>query len=457
VTIRPVAAAAFAVGLALAPLAAQTGADTIEPPIDAADNSDVTLERADSVSAESVELELGLDGRGTSPARRARALRFRGSDLEGSVREGGEDPLSGAELGGRASAGAWRMSRKAPQWGRGWLVGAPAAPWSDARAEAAARLTGGPRGDAAWGRLGGDTRLEGLAGHFARRDIAALRAGWTCASLTVASTRAGVQGVGIGYESDSLAGEFALDRAHRWRGELSAVFERPVGRLGLTVRAGSAEFRSLLVPARSGPSQALGAAWDREGRIVRPRAQGALWRFGSGETGARGMLEVDLSLAQHAALTLGLEEQRGVRREHSAPRGMRQGWWGEWRGGSDLAAMELRLETWGRGARAEDAVRAMSRAAFEVRTSPGGRLRVEHAVFRSGSGESLRLPEFDADRVVLRALTGAGERTRVEWTLPTPAGRVRAGWSYTATAKPPAHTQWTLRWARRARLKGAPS
>jgi hypothetical protein len=78
-------------------------------------------------------------------------------------------------------------------------------------------------------------------------------------------------------------------------------------------------------------------------------------------------------------------------------------------------------------------------------------------VFRSGSGESLRLAEFDADRVVLRALAGAGERTRVEWNLPGPAGRVRAGWSYTATAKSPARTQWTLRWARRARLKGAPS
>jgi len=445
-----------AVALVVA-LGASAMAESIEPPIDAPDNADVTLERADSVSAESVELELGLDGRGNSAARRARSFRFRGSDLDGAVREGGDDPLSGAEIGGRASAGAWRMSRTAPQWGRGWLVGAPSAPWSDANAEADAHLRAGPRGDAAWGSIGSSARLEGLAGRFARRDLAALRAGWTFASLSVATTRAGIQAAGLAYESDSLVTEFAIDRVRRWRGEVSARFERPAGRIGLMVRAGSAEFRSLLAPSRSGPSQALAATWDREGRILRPRAQGALWRFGAGEAGARGMLEVDVSLAQHAALTLGLEEQRGVRRELSTRRGMRQGWWGEWRGGSESVAMEMRLEAWGRGARAEDPMRAMSRAAFEVRTPLSGRLRVEHAVFRSGSGESLRLPEFDADRVVLRALTGAGERTRVDWNLPGPAGRVRAGWSYTATAKAPARTQWTLRWARRARLKGAPS
>src|SRR5262249_51906334 len=149
--------------------------------------------------------------------------------------------------------------------------------------------------------------------------------------------------------SDSLVTELAIDRARRWRAEVSALFDRPAGRFGLMVRAGSSEFRSLLAPSRSGPSQALAAAWDRAGRILRPRGQGAVWRFGSGETGARGMLEVDLSLAQHAALTLGLEEQRGVRRERSTPRGMRQGWWGEWRGGSGRVAMEMRLETWGRG------------------------------------------------------------------------------------------------------------
>lgn len=453
---RAAATVAVAFALALAVPATLRGG-TIEPPVDAPDDADVTLERADSVSAESVELELGLDGRGNSAARRARAFRFRGSDLDGSVREGGDDPLSGAEVGGRGSAGAWRMSRTAPQWGRGWLMGAPSAPWSDAGAESDARLRSGPRGDAAWGTFGSQARVEGMAGRFAHRDLAAMRAGWSCASLALATTRAGFQAGGLAFESDSLVGEFAMDRARRWRGEVSVRFERPAGRFGWTVRGGSAEFRSLLAPTRSGPPQAMAVAWDRDGAMLRPRAQGALWRFGSGESGARGMLEVDMSLAQHAVLTLGLEEQRGVRRERSAPRGMRQGWWGEWRGGTERVGVETRVECWGRGAGGRDPVRALTRSAFEVRTPLSGRLRVEHAVFRSGSGESLRLAEFDADRVVLRALAGAGERTRVEWNLPGPAGRVRAGWSYTATAKSPARTQWTLRWARRARLKGAPS
>ena len=136
---------------------------------------------------------------------------------------------------------------------------------------------------------------------------------------------------------------------------------------------------------------------------------------------------------------------------------MRQGAFGEWRGGSDRVRLELRLEAWGRESFARDPVRGMSRAAVEFHAPFGGRLRLEHATFRSGAGESLRLPEFDSDRVVLRALSGVGERTRVEMILPSPKGRIRAGWSYTAGAKPPSRTQWTLRWARRARLKGAPS
>ena len=447
----------LAAALALPFAAALALADEIDPPVDAPDNTDVTYERADSMAAGSVEVELGLDGRGNSTVRRARALRFSGADLDGTLREGGDDPLDGADVGGRSETFAWRVGRNAPQWGRGWLVGSPRAPWSDAHAESEDRLRTGPRGDVAWAEAGGPVRLEALAGRFARRDVAAMRVGAGIAGLSAAATHAGLAGAGLSLESDSLGAELAGDRAGRWRGEVSALASRPIGRLGVSARAGSGGFRSLLAPSRSGPSQALGVSWERGLNFIRPRAAAALWRFGSGGTGARAVLEVGFRLDHHAVLRLGVEEQHGVRREGAAPRGMRQGWWGEWRGGSEHVRLEMRLEAWGGEAFAREPARGMSRAAVEGLGPHGARLRIEHAVFRSGSGESLRLPEFDSDRVVLRALSGVGERTRVELNLPGPAGRMRAGWSYTAAARPPSRTQWSLRWARSARLKGATS
>lgn len=429
--------------------------DAPEPPVDVPEDADVTFERADSLADGNVEVEMGLRGLGGS-LRRERSLRFRGDDLDATVREGAGDPLAGAELGGRGGAGSWRIGRVAPQWGRGWLVGSPEAPWSVAPGPAGGGFRAGPRGDVALLSIGDGLRLDGLVGHFAKRDLVALRASGRGLSATVVGHRGGLGGVGLGLSSDSVAVELAMDHRNRWRGELALGRETFGGRATLVGRAGSRAFRALLAPARSGPAEALAGGWDAPPGRLQPRARAGLWRFGEGFAGARGALEVDVGLAQHAELTLGFEEQRGTRRETTDSRGMRQGWWGEWHGGTDPVRLELRLETWGRGARARGPVRSVSGAGVEVRTPFGGRLSAEHRVYRSGRGESLRLPELESDRLVLRALSGAGEDTRIEWTLPGPAGRMRAGLSFTAAARKPARTQWTIHWARRARVGRAP-
>ena len=368
------------------------------------------------------------------------------------MRDGADDPLSGAEVGGGTSGGAWRVGRAAPQWGCGWLVGAPVAPWGD-DAAAGGFFRSGPRGDVATFSAGEFQTLDAMFGRFAKREVAALRAGTRGGSLMLALHRGGILGGGLALEDDGLAGELAVDRAGRWRGEGAIVRDALFGRLGLRARGGSAGFRPLLAPTRAGPPQALGADWSVASARVAPRLSGALWRFGNGVGGARGRLEVDLRLVHHATWSIGFEEQRGTRKETTAGHGMRQGWWGTWRGTSGPLALTLGLENWGRRSLARSPVRAATVAALEVRTPFGATLRAEERAFRAGAGEGYRAPEFEADRLVLRALSGAGERTRIEIGLPAPAGRLHAGWSRTATATAPARPQWTVNWTRRARVR----
>lgn len=425
-----------------------------EPPVDAADDGDVTFERALPDTGEGVEVDLGLRGLGSGAPRRARTLRFLGEGLDGTVKDGAGDPLSGAEIGGASSAGAWRVGRAAPQWGCGWLVGAPAAPWGDEGA-GGGLFRSGPRGDVATFSAGEFHTLDAMFGRFAKREVAALRTGTRGASLLMAAHRGGILGGGVALEDDGLAGELVLDREGRWRGETAVVRDALRGRLALRVRGGSAGFRPLLAPTRAGPPQAVGADWSIATARVSPRLSGALWRFGNRTGGARGRLEVDLRLVHHAALSFGFEEQRGTRKESTAGHGMRQGWWGTWRGESGPLALTLGIENWGRRSLARSPVRAATVAALEVRTPFGARLRAEERAFRAGAGEGYRAPELEADRLVLRALSGAGERTRIELTLPAPAGRLHAGWSRTAAATTPARPQWTVNWTRRARVRAA--
>ena len=94
----------------------------------------------------------------------------------------------------------------------------------------------------------------------------------------------------------------------------------------------------------------------------------------------------------------------------------------------------------------------MSTARIGIESRAGLALRVTHAVFRVRRGEHLYLPEVEADRLVLRALTGNGERTRIELRLPFARGRVQAALNRTAVPPRAPRLQWTLEWTRHARF-----
>ena len=81
------------------------------------------------------------------------------------------------------------------------------------------------------------------------------------------------------------------------------------------------------------------------------------------------------------------------------------------------------------------------------------RLAVTHAVFRARRGEHVYLPEAQADRLVLRALSGDGERTRLEIELPFAGGRAQAALNRTTSGAKPPRMQWTLEWTRRTRAR----
>jgi hypothetical protein len=154
---------------------------------------------------------------------------------------------------------------------------------------------------------------------------------------------------------------------------------------------------------------------------------------------------------------VGALEQHGARREptpRASASGTRQGWWCEWRGGPPAAGLALRHELWGARAFARAAVRRAVVARADRAVPFGGRVVVTHAVWRARSGESLYLPEAGADRLVLRAASGAGSRTRAELRLPFAAGSIRLGLTLASggargVPKPPA---WSVEWSRRSRL-----
>ena len=68
-------------------------------------------------------------------------------------------------------------------------------------------------------------------------------------------------------------------------------------------------------------------------------------------------------------------------------------------------------------------------------------------------GESLYLPEAETDRLILRAVSGEGERTRLEARAPFAGGRVRAALHLSAAPDRKTRADWTLDWTRRARLR----
>jgi hypothetical protein len=102
-------------------------------------------------------------------------------------------------------------------------------------------------------------------------------------------------------------------------------------------------------------------------------------------------------------------------------------------------------------------VRIVTAAQAELEGPAGTALKITHCVYRVRSGETLYLVETASDRVILRAVSGTGRRTRVEVRAPGAGGHINAalevpgvtdGQSSEAT-----RPRWTLDWTRRARSR----
>ena len=78
---------------------------------------------------------------------------------------------------------------------------------------------------------------------------------------------------------------------------------------------------------------------------------------------------------------------------------------------------------------------------------------MSHTVYRVASGESAYLAENGPDRLILRALSGEGERSRIEALVPIAGGRVRASLDLTRTVTSAERTRWTFDWSRRGRAR----
>jgi len=468
--------------VALAALAPPARAQPLAPPPEAPDGVDYVIEPADSLAEGDVELGVGAtSSTGGAPVQRRR-VRFSGDGMSGAVREGTSDPIAGGSIDGHGRLGAFTAGRLAPRWGRGLLLGAPSDPWQsgplDRGAGAAFR---GRSGEGVMLRRGVDDGLDLLYGRFSHRRLAGLRlrrgpfaVGSLAGGRDVQSSIAMTRGLG--------EAELAWDRSGHWRAE--GLLERrltPTGgdslatargatgwRASGRVRGGSAGFVSLAEGSRAGPARALavGLSGPLGGPLehFRLASLGALWCFRPGSAGARAGLAVERPLAHHGVLALGFEEQRGPRRDRdaiaiasSAARadGLRQGWWGEWWSGAGAMSLGVRHESWGERPWGRAVVRSVTGARLEARGPRDLRLAVAHSVYRARRGESLYLPEAETDRLVLRAVSGEGGRTRIELRAPFAGGRARAALHLNTAPERRARSDWTLDWTRRARVRKA--
>ena len=118
-------------------------------------------------------------------------------------------------------------------------------------------------------------------------------------------------------------------------------------------------------------------------------------------------------------------------------------------------SLGVRHESWGERPWGGAVVRSVTGARLEARGPVGLRLAIAHSVFRARRGESLYLPETESDRLVLRALSGEGGRTRIELKAPFAGGRARAALHLNTAPERRARSDWTLDWTRRARVRKA--
>jgi len=429
-----------------------------EPPPEEPEGADYEVESADSLAEGAIELGMGASGRVGARPRQTRRVRFNDRTLGGSVREGEGDPLAGGSIETGVLAGRAGVGRLAPRWGRGLLLGAAAEPWSAGASDrGAGALFRGRAGRGAWYRLGEGGALETLYGRFAKRDLTGGRARAGPFGFGALADRAGQAQASLSFCRGRTEHELALDREGRWRAE--AALERSAGALTLSarVRGGAAGLRSLAEPLRSGPARALATELRDDVPWGRVRAQAALWRFAPGRGGARAALEVRRRFNPRESVAVGFEERHGTPRESGRIPGFRQGAWGEWRGEVAGLALALRHEVLGAERLGRAAVRTVTAAQAGLEGPAGSGLRITHCVYRVRSGESLYLIETASDRVILRAVSGTGRRTRVEVRAPGAGGHINAALEIPGVAGAPAseatRPRWTLDWTRRARSR----
>ena len=439
------------------------------PPAEAEPGIDYAAEPDDSVEAGSIAVGYGLSGRiGRTPGR-SRSLRFRGDSIEAGVRDGEVGDDADGDLSSRGRGRVLRIGRIAPAWGRGLLVGAPPDPWvarTATRAAARAIAVADPfapharAGDGvacAWPRRA----IELFGGRLGGREAAG--AVWSPHGLRtgVLAARGHALSASAGIECSDRALECAIDPRGHVRAEAIAV--RETGRLAVALRAGAGhpEFRSPLalarrVPARTATVALRGTAGARG--ALEARATFAGWRYMRGVAGARAGVEATWREGARSALGVGFEEQHGVWRAPAGavpkPAGMRQGAWVEWRGAAAGCALNLRDEWWGRRPFARGRVREAVSAGAEASLPAGAGVGVTHTVYRARAGETVYLPEHDGDRWVLRALSGAGTRTRASLRLPLAEGTLTGVMSL-GRSRGVEKRQWSLQWSRRIRLRRA--
>lgn len=441
-------ATALVVVLALAGAAARA-AD--EPPPEAPEGADYVLEPADSLDPGSIDMDLSFSGRAGAKPRSSRRVRFDDGGVSGTLRDGAADPLAGAALDWRLAGGHLGVGRLAPRWGQGLVLGSAGEPWNGARRDRGpgSGFRGRAGSGVAWRTAPDRTAsFEVLAGRFGRAGIAGARLGWRGWSIGTLASSARHGQVSVALDRDAAAAEAALDDRGGWRAEGRRVLPLASGAVTLRARAGTAGFRSLAEPARSGPSQAGGVTFERRG-ATSLSAVGALWRFRPGLGGARAALEVQRRLAHHAVAAVGFEEQHGARRDPPPSAiGMRQGLWAQASAGPAHLRLTLRQEVWGARSFARAAVRVLTVARVDAAGPFGTSLGIEQDVWQAQRGESLYLAEDAVDRIVLRALAADGERTRVQAAAPLASGRVRASAAWTASGAHAPRPQWRLDWTR---------
>ena len=428
--------------------AEDAGGQILEPPADVPEGEDHAEAADDSLPGESVEVGVGLVGSGRSVERRRR-VSFSGGGLSGTVREGKSDPLAGGSLLERWPWGELRAGKLSPRWNRGLLLGSPGDPWESAALEEGRR---GRSGEGAALRLGGMGEI--LAGRFGGASLGGLRlAGGPVTLGLLGSARRGQAAFGLAGAREAL--ELAAGPGGAWRGE--TVWRRGGADASLVtaIRAGTAGFRSLAEPRRAGPARAVTTRLVR--RRTRTRLEGLLsvWRFRPAQAGSRAAVQLECGLAGGGAFEAGFEEQQGYRGELRSNTGLRQGGWVEWSTAPRPLGLAVRQETWGARAPLREVTRAVSSCRIEARLPRGIRVSLAHLVYSARRGESLYLRETESDRLVLRALSGEGQRTRVELHMPLARGTVRGSGQFTSPLHAARTARWALEWTRRARTGGS--